>query len=284
MAKDEAEKGIRIMDISSNRLSDKVKKIEASLFEELISLFNSVNLTEGKLSNSQKAEEFLASLDVRINSKLKSSGYYEAVGKFTKDFDLIGKNIQNMHSFYNDINITDSQILPFKRIEVNNTIDKLLGSGLSKDFINPVRQSLYRNVLFGATIEETEKNLRDYVISTGDKDSKLMRYVKQVSRDSISQFDGSVQQAIGMELKLDAKRYVGSLIEDSRAQCIKWVEMRVIPLEELQSEINWALRNGTYNGQRASGMNPETSVNTFDIYRGGYNCRHRSIPTKLSSK
>jgi len=281
MPNNTADKGIRIMDNSSIRLSNELKKLEASLFDELMKIFESVNVSEGKLSNNQKAEEFLASIDKRINDKLKKSGYYSAVGNFTKSFDQIAKNIQEMHSVYNAIEIASSQIDPFKRIEVNNTIDKLLGSGLSKDFINPVRQTLYRNIMFGATITETEKNLRDFVISTGDKDSKLMRYVKQVSRDSISQFDGSVQQAIGNELKLDAKRYVGSLIMDSRAQCIKWVEMGIIPLADLQEEIAWALRNGTYNGKKAQGMNPETSVATFDIYRGGFNCRHRSIPTKM---
>lgn len=269
------------MDNASDKLSEVIKRLEPEIYREIIKVFDTLNVSAGALSNTEKAEAFLMNLDNRILAKLQKSGYYDAVGKFTKDFGLVADNIKEVQSFYNGQNILSSQIDPIKRLEVANTVDRLLGTGLSKDFVNPIRQTLYRNILFGSTITETQKTLRDFIISKEGEDSRLLRYVKQVSRDSISQFDGSVQQAIGIELGLDGKRYVGSLLKDSRAQCNKWVAMKIIPLDILQAEIDWALGKGDYKGKRCSGMIEETNVNTFDIYRGGYNCRHRSIPTKI---
>jgi len=66
------------------------------------------------------------------------------------------------------------------------------------------------------------------------------------------------------------------LIEDSRKQCVRWVGKEILLFSDLQSEIEWAFNNGT-------GMNKSTTPDTFAIYRGGYNCRHEAIPTKVNS-
>lgn len=272
-------KGDRIFDNSENELIETVNRAEVVIFDELIKLLNTVDVSGGKLITNSKAENFLMSMDAKIYRALQKADYNNSVLKYTKNFKLVADNTREIHSAFNNISITDSQINPILKIEVNNTVDKLTGSGMAKDFINPVRESLYRNIMLGAEVTSVEKSLREFVISTHGKDSKLSKYVKQVSRDAIQQFDGTIQANIAKELELNAKRYIGSLIRDSRKQCIRWVAQNggVILLEDLADEIRWAFNNG-------SGMNPQTNVDTFDIFRGGYNCRHRSIPTMVFSK
>jgi hypothetical protein len=99
--------------------------------------------------------------------------------------------------------------------------------------------------------------------------------VKQISRDALGQFDGQINAIIADEFGLDAFRYVGSIIDDSRAQCVRWVGKRILEKSEMQSEIAWANNNG-------SGMIPGTNPDNFLVFRGGYNCRHRAIPFKLT--
>lgn len=270
--------GDHIFDRSEIELQNSVKDAEVAIFDELIKLLNSVDVSAGKLQTNSKTENFLMSMDKKIYDALKKADYNKSVLKYTQNFSLIGDNIQEVHSKFNKVNITDAQINPFLRIEVNNTIDKLSGSGMAKDFINPIRESLYRNIMLGDEITTVEKTLRDFVISSEGNDSKLMRYVKQTSRDAMQQFDGTIQANIANELKLNALRYVGSLIKDSRKQCIRWVSDNggIIKLEDLQEEIDWAFANG-------SGMNPLTTLLTFFIFRGGFNCRHRAFPTNIIS-
>ena len=101
----------------------------------------------------------------------------------------------------------------------------------------------------------------------------LTRYVTQISRDALYQFSGLANQVIAVEYGLNAYEYVGSLVDDSRPQCQRWVEKQVLFFSELQEEINWALDNG-------KGMIPSTTPQNFAIYRGGYNCQHEAIPVK----
>lgn len=263
--------GDHIFDNSETQLQRSVKNAEEIIYDELIKLLNSVDVSAGRLQTNTKAENFLMSMDKKIYDALKKADYDKSVLKYTQNFNVLTSNIQDLHSKFNKVNITDEQINPFLKIEVNNTIDKLTGSGMAKDFINPIRESLYRNIMLGAEVTAVEKTLKEFVVSSAKSDSKLMRYVKQVSRDAIQQFDGTIQANIANELGFNAKRYVGSLIQDSRKQCVRWVEDEILMVKDLADEIQWAFNNG-------SGMNPATTVTTFDIFRGGYNCRHRSIP------
>lgn len=278
--------GIKIMDGAEDNLASSIIKIEKKIYDEILKIFDSISITDGKLSNNDKTDEFIASLDRRISRILKENGYNDSVSKYLTNFDKIAENVKKIQSKLNGINLTAKQIDPFKRIEISNTWDKLLGSGINKDFVNPLRQGLYRNVMFGATISDVEKTVRDFVITKKGSDSKLLRYVKQVSRDSISQFDGGLQQKIAVDLDLNAVRYIGSIILDSRAQCRKWSSDGIIKLDSaFEDEINQAIKGNLYfEGKASSGMIKETTLATFMANRGGWNCRHRCIATKIFSK
>lgn len=271
--------GDKIFDGSETTLERSTKDAEVFIYDELIKLLNTVDVSGGKLQTNTNAENFLMSLDKRIYDALNKSDYNNSVLKYTKSFNEIAVNAQELQMKFNGINITDKQINPFLKLEVNSTIDKLTGSGMAKDFVNPIRESLYRNILLGADVTSVEQTLKDFVVSSANGDSKLLKYVKQTSRDALQQFDGTIQANIAQELQLNAKRYIGSLIKDSRKQCVRWIEQNdgILLLSDLQDEIDWAFAYG-------SGMNPNCTIFTFDIYRGGYNCRHRSIPTNVFAK
>lgn len=279
-------RGIQIIDIAEDDLSSAVIRSEKDLYDEILKIFENVTITNGKLSSNEKTDEFLLSLDRRIAKALKNSGYTSSVDKYLINFDKVAENVKKIQESVNGINLLASQIDPYKRIEVSNTWDNLLGSGVNKSFVQPVRQGLYRNIMFGASVSDVEKLVKDFVITKKDADSKLLRYVKQVSRDSLSQFDGGLQQKIASELNLNAIRYVGSLIVDSRAQCRKWTNSGVILLnDEFEKEIQKAIDGNLYfDGQKSSGMIKETTLSNFMANRGGWNCRHRAIATKIINK
>lgn len=275
--------GERLMEQSENNLLKSIEDAEPDILKEVMRLFDTIDVSAGKIQNTPKAVAFLASVEDKIYNALRRGGYPESIKTFVKSFDHIQNNIIDLHDTMNGERISKSQIEPYKKIEVNNTISKLTENGLAKDFVNPVRQALYRNILTGASITETQKFLTDAIKTSTNADGKLLRYVKQVARDSVSQFDGTVQANIAKDIGLNGGRYVGSLIKDSRAQCMKWVTENggLWRNEDLMEEIRWAKSKGTYKGKVSSGMIDETTVQTFAIYRGGFNCRHRFIPTYI---
>jgi len=262
-------------------LLDSTKAIELLIYKALLELFDNVDITNGKLSSSPKAEDFLASLDYRIFQAMKKNGYGNAVSDFTGNFDLLTDNLQDLHQKLGNGIIEKKDINALKRIEVQNTVSNLTEKGLYKDVIAPLRKDLYRNIMFGASLQDTENMVRGYILSTEGQDSKLLRYVKQISTDALHQYDGSVNQMAKDKLGLNATQYVGSLIEDSRAQCMKWVGMSIIKDENLQEEIDWALAGGQFSNKKCSGMIPGTNIDNFCIQRGGFLCRHRAIPIRV---
>jgi len=270
--------GDKILLNGTSDLINGMYSIELLVYAALMEVFNNVDITAGKLATSPKADEFLALLDFKIYQALKKSGYPAYVGDFIGNYDKISSNVRDLHQALGNGLLSASDINAIKRLEVQKTIDNLTQQGMYKDFIAPVREGLYRNIMFGATVGETEEFIKSQVISTKQKDSRLTRYVGQVATDALHQFDGSVNQVAKQSLGLNATQYVGSLIEDSRAQCMKWVGMSIIKDEQLQEEIDWALSGGIYSNKKCSGMIENTTKDTFCINRGGYRCRHRAFP------
>jgi hypothetical protein len=278
-------KGEKIILNGENDLLNSTRASEQFVYDALVELFKTVDITNGKISTNPKAEEFLSSLDYRIYSALKKSGYGNAVKAFTMNYDLVSENVQNLHLSLGNGTLYAKDINPIKRIEIARTVDNLTQAGMYSSFIAPIRQGLYRNVLYGATVGETEQLIRDYVVSKKDNDSKLLKYVGQVAADSLHQFDGAINQTAKDVLSLNATQYVGSLLTDSRGQCRKWVDMNIIKDADLQEEIDWAFKPDSYfGGKKVSGMIPGTTAATFCIYRGGYRCRHRAFAIRVSTQ
>jgi len=212
-----------------------------------------------------------------ILDAIQGSTYPKDVNEFLRNFETLKQFNLDIHQNVNDLSPDELRQLinPVQRATVEQTLQGLTGSGVSTNFIEPIRTGIFQNIVAGSTKSDLEAYLKRYILGTPEVDGTLSRYVKQVSRDALNQFDGQVNAKIANEFGLDAYRYVGSLIEDSRPQCRRWVAMGVIQTKDLPDEIAWMNANGT-------GAIPGTSPETFSIYRGGYNCRHSAIPFKLT--
>lgn len=258
-----------------------IEQIESEILKEVIKILNVIDVKNGKIQNSQAAIDFLNSMDKRIDDALRRSGYQSKVKDYLKNFDLIRRNNIDIHSVLNGENVSYDSLAAITKIEVENTIEKLLGAGISRDFKIPIRESIYRNIILGSSIQDAKQTLESYIISNDGQASKLLRYTTQVARDSINQYDGSIQTIIKKELDLNDFIYSGSIFADSRCQCRYWVNKIKLPHEELIGEINIALDGGSLGGCKCSGMIPGTDINNFASNRGGYSCRHRAIATNL---
>jgi len=262
---------------AENDLVDNFDNIEKKIFDAVKKKINTMNVEGGKISFDDKNTAIVNEIDAVIQNALQGSNYPTQVKDFLRSFETIKQFNFDAQKSVNDISEKELSDLinPIQKANVEQTLDGLTGTGVSKNFIQPVREGIYKNIVAGTTISDLETYLTNYILSNPERMSGLKRYVTQVSRDSLNQFDGQVNSQIAETFGLDAFRYVGSLIDDSRPQCVRWVGKNVLLLDDLQNEINWANNNGT-------GMIPGTTPNNFAVFRGGYNCRHSAIPFKLT--
>jgi hypothetical protein len=262
---------------SENDLLGNFDNIEKKVFDAVKKKINTMNIESGKILFDDTNTEIVNEIDSVIQNALQVSNYPSQVKDFLRSFETIKEFNFDAQKSVNDISEKELSDLinPIQKANVEQTLDGLTGTGVSTNFIQPVREGIYKNIVAGTTISDLETYLSNYILSNPERMSGLKRYVTQVSRDSLNQFDGQVNSKIAETFGLDAFRYVGSLIDDSRPQCVRWVGKNVLLLDELQSELNWAYNNGT-------GMIPGTTPNNFAVFRGGYNCRHSAIPFKLT--
>jgi len=251
--------------------------IEQKIYSTVKRETNKFKTEDGRILFDDKNVELISGLNAVIAKAIQETDYPGKVINYVAGFEQLSKFNESVHKDLNDLTTKELEefINPMQRQNVQITVDGLTGAGINTQFTEPLKQGIYKNIVSGSTIEDLDTYLQSFIKSDPERMGQFKKYSTQIARDALSQYDGQINARIAEEFGLDAFRYVGSLIQDSRPQCRRWVGKEVLLFDELQSELNWAYANGT-------GMIPGTTPETFTVYRGGYNCRHQAIPFKLT--
>ncbi len=270
---------IKFIDQAEADLLDGLEPIEQKMFQAIKKQLSKMNQEGGSLSFDENNINLINQVDDLLIQEIQKSGYPGSVRKYLRDFDTLTDFNGELHEQLNGIDPEELKKIvgPGQEQIVEDTLQGLTGSGVSTEVVAPIRQELFKNVVAGSSFEDVEQALREFITGSEGKNGQLSKYVTQISRDALNQYDGQVNSQIAKEFDLNAYEYVGSLIDDSRPQCRRWVNKEVLLKADLPSEIAWAESNG-------SGMIPGTTPDNFAIYRGGYNCRHQAIPFKLTRR
>lgn len=264
----------KIIDDAETLLNSGIDKDQQQVYKEIIKLLFQFDKSGGKLVLNAETINLINKAEKEILKALNNSGYKKRASGYLRDFDKIKQATISQQKSLNNLNVSTRLLTNIQRGAVQQTEQMLIGNGLNANLIQPVKDILLQSASSAMTIPQAESQLRQIILGDTERLGKLERYVTQISRDSISQYDGIMQSRIQKEYELDGISYEGSLIKDSRAQCVRWAAMGEIPVKDLKEEIKWAENNG-------SGMIPNTTPENFCSYRGGYNCRHFATAIRL---
>jgi len=247
-------------------------EIERTLFNDLLILLSSYNFTD---ATSLDVAGIVAEIDKLFINVANSPEFVNDTRQFLQNFDTVRANALTFQKEINSITYTPQFYTSLDKAQkflVDKTLYDLQQGALKKYFVEDAKQILLEAAYLGNSQKQIEKRLRKRFLSSKDKDSYYMRYATQISRDSVNEYHGQVNQMIADEYGLDMIRYVGSTVEDSREFCMHVIKQMkgVIKRSELPKLLT------RYSG--SNGMKPNTDVNNFLIVRGGYNCRHEAIP------
>lgn len=264
-----------------NRLVKSMAEIEQEIFELVQKLMREFDVRNGQFVPDERSRQILAKLNKEIRKIVDTTEIEDEVKNFLDDFDLIDKNIRQVQENLNGIQVDPRIFNAQRQWAADATLESLVNSRIDLAFVNPIKQLLYSRIAFGGSVVDAEKELRRIVL--GNTDPKLAarfgvlnRWIGQVARDTINEYTGTINAQIKVQYELNAVRYVGGLVDDSRAQCVRWVEDfgGILRDDQLEAEIRWAYNNG-------SGMKPDTTPENFCQKRGGYNCIHEAIPYRI---
>lgn len=249
-------------------------------------IFNAVNKKVATMDQEDGEIKFdpgnlliLNELVFIIANSIQNSRYPSNVKSYTSYFTTVKNynlDIQNQLNGFS-IEELDEIASTIEAQTINQIIVNLTGQGITSSFIDPLVQLIYKNIVSGTNIDQLKNAIETFIKSNEQRLGQFKRYVTQIARDALHQYDGAINARIATQFGMDAFRYVGSLIKDSRPQCVRWVGKGILLKKELSSELAWAAANGT-------GLIPGTTPDNFAIYRGGYNCRHTAIPIRLTKE
>ena len=275
-------------------LFKEVRKVQRYTFKQAVDFYIAEkNRVEGEafVSKGSLAATAVNRFEKRLTDAIeKNVGYKSEIRRYMTNFDKMDVLNSRVHKLLNKINIDGVIKLANKqkRELVGGTVEKvvgeigrfpenMLGDEMRQQFTKPVKKVLYQNIMQGKSQSAAKKALHKFIIGDKGKIGQLERWSGQIARDTLSQYDGAVNDMVRKEFDLNAFKYIGSLVKDSRPQCKKWKRMGTILYKNLNKEIAWAYSNG-------KGMIPGTNKDNFATYKGGHNCAHSATPIRIEEK
>jgi hypothetical protein len=276
------------------QIEGKMPDIETKVLDEVFRVLDSINSAGGRFDVATLNNEQFLNFVNAIRRGLTSGGYQKQVEVLIADYGKITINSSNLLKNIGGFDVPPLQLSQVEQKWKQVTAESLLNSGIRTDFETPILRILDESISYGGSIERAKKNLTEFIKGNTDKSGKLQSYTTQIARDSIGQLQGQQFHSVASAVDTAGVRYIGSLLEDSRGQCTRWVKdlNGFIAWDELSKEIKLAYDNqaakkvDNYGGKAHpwGGMMPNTTKDNFMAKRGGFNCRHTAIPVKVKPK
>lgn len=258
-----------ITDKAVSNLSKSVTTSQKALYGDMEALISKLELDgEGLIKQSQANRKLLLKVDGVFNKSLNDSGYYAGLENFTGSFGTLTAANEKYFDFILDNFKVDAQYIKSLQKSSIAEIETLLANdGLEAALKAPLNQILNQNVNSGAALTDLLSQVREFIKGNSDVEGKLLRYSKQITRDSLFNYSSALQESISQKSGLQFYFYEGRLQSDSRDFCIARAG-KFFHKQEIEA---WASLD--WQGKRKG-----TNSSTIFIYRAGYNCEHSLIP------
>lgn len=264
------------------------KKIYARILK-----FISQNSNYGKVSIDKKE---LAILDDIILKEIRDSGYNIEVNNYFKLFNELENAISKEQSEINNIKVSKIKELwndsAQKQFIIEKTVYDLGVNGIKDVFVKSISEVIRDANFFNLDLETAENKLRKLLV----EDKYTERYVRQTTLDTLSQYDGAINNEVRVVYDLQIMKYITNTIETSRPICVHIHDILGGSITEKQlketldiycpngnpskSEITYKVHTGEEKtAKKGSGMIDGTIFENFTQLKGGYGCRHRAIWT-----
>lgn len=271
----------RELNALTDSMEDSVKLVETSsiksqelIYQLLLNEINKFEISDGRFVTGQNYSARLAVITKKINEILGNL-YTPSIREYLGSYSSIDDISVALHKSYNQLLIDKQKLTPARRI-VYDQAEYFLTDGLADAYIQPAKYLLMQMVTTGITIKDAQSALKNWndgelvsgKLTSGRQVHRLQAYSTQVARDSIFQYNGTIQNIITKEYQLTKFIYVGGLVKDSRPFCQHLVSLRrKIDLTEVPPLVE----------KYPQGLYPNTTKKNFMQVRGGYNCLHSAM-------
>lgn len=234
-------------------------------------------------------DEALALIGGIIVGAFQNSGYFKNAKNFQKE---LSKIVDRTKLFYKD-----DKGMTFKKLNENNVriqraIDDVMfdltGKGFEVNVMRKIENKVFSDIVLKREVKESFKELKQITIG---EESLINNQNGLILQENLLRLNGTANDIIKKENKLDTLKWIGSLVEESRPMCthIRETYPNGMTIAEVNKVLNEFIPNGEPSDSqvkvinakgkevyraKGSGLIEGTDITNITENRGGYNCRH----------
>jgi len=278
---------IRSIERATDSFNESLPGIQKEVFGKIVELSRELEVANGRIKATVENVRLIGKIKKELERIIVNKPYLKKLDSFIAAFDTV----QDINARYFSLVNKDFKIGPvFKEIKkqiIQDTINGLTESGIGENITEGIREILRTNITSGARMSDMVEQMRKYITDTRSGDGALVKYAKQITTDSINQYNAHYTQLATQDLGFEWFQYVGSLIQTSREFCVKMIEAGdscapFIHKSQFKDLVNGKLCNGQVRLYKKTnlpyGMIEGTTADNLFINRGGYNCGHQFYP------
>lgn len=260
------------------------------MYEAMVEEVNRLELySDGKIRPTVKNLSILSSIKAKINRIVLTDEYKAEVKEFAKSFNDVTK-LQN--EYWKSLESTFKPRPLLKEIRkqaITDVVGKLTEAGIGANVSDRIIDVLKTNITTGGSYRELTSQLRDGLLNTEQK-GYLDKYAKQVTVDSLNQYNAQYTQVVTSDLAYTWFKYDNTDIDSTRPFCDAMTDQPYFHISQVPAilradNLYYTDKNGAEKKVQLNpktslpfGMIPGTNAENFFIRRGGYNCGHQIRP------
>lgn len=287
---------IKAIEKAIDKFNSKIPAAQKRAYDGIANELKRLDTANGKIKTTVTNLKIIQSIKNKLSRLILTPEYLKDVKEFVTQFNEITK-LQNEYWKSVEKDFKPRPLLrEIRKQTIADTIKNLTQSGIGATVSDQIASILRTNITTGGSYAQLTEQLREKMLNTSTEGS-LQKYAKQITTDSLNQYNAQYTQAVSSDLGFEWFAYQGSEIVTSRPFCQAMVEnnryfhISQVPnlLEGLDAQGNPLKYKDNESGKNKTvgiyqktdlphGFIPGTNVVNFFINRGGFFCGHQARP------
>jgi hypothetical protein len=280
---------LKEIDRSINRFNKNIPSTQKAMYQELVSELRRLDLNGDSIKTTVANLKTIQSIKNKLNKIILTDDYLSDVKEFVKSFNTIS-TLQNEYWKGIEDKFKPTPLLKQIRIQaIGDTVQSLTEAGIGANIGDKIAGILRANITSGGSYKALNAQLLESLTDTDKSDGLLTKYSKQITNDSIQQYNRQYTQTAASGLGFEWYAYQGSDIASTRSFCDAMTDLRYFHISEvprlLKAEDLYYIKDGVKTKVPIypktglpAGLIEGTNPDNFFIRAGGYNCGHQIRP------
>lgn len=279
---------LKRIDAAIAKFNKVIPKIQRQIFEDIQEQIKRLDTNNGKIKPTVANIKIITSIKNKMLRLILTPEYKKEVKDFAAAFNDVTK-LQNQYWQEAEKTFKPRALLKQIRIQaISDTVKSLTASGIGSTIQEQISDILRTNITTGGSYASLNDQLRESLVNT-KTDGLLMKYTKQVTVDSLQQYNRQYTQIVSNDLGFVWFAYQGSDITTTRPFCDACTDFRYFHISRVPDMLAAKDLYYTKDGKKTKvpiyertklphGMIPGTNPENFFVRAGGFNCQHAIRP------